>query len=319
MIREFHPEDIQSVCAVLNGCLDPDSGVTISSKGFRRTVLNSEEWSKARAFVAIQNDQIKGFAAVVLAESSACVAFLHVHPLSRRLGIGSKLLRRVEAVSEENGRTALLVGGYALGSPFHGVDARDTQTAVFLLKRGYDENFRQATRQLQLPAADTEGNAGRQNDSEYKIRIVTESDTDYASIRKRIVALCQRCEPGASVFATIYEGERVDENNAYIAVVFDGQSLIGFAGFAPFQDLGIGYEAYPQWGPILVCPNHRNQGIGRSLLVMSLTKMADLGCDRAVLVGVDSGPAAHLYKSSGFETVASWVEYRKQLGEGSKI
>lgn len=312
MIREFHTEDAESVCAVLNACWRPDSQIPISPEGFRRVVLSSPEWRNTHAFVGVQQERINGFAAVVTAGNCARVAFLHVHPASRGQGIGHGLLRQIEATAAEHGCPVLSVGGYALHSPFHGAKAGDADTDSFLRHRGCQPRFRQATRVLQLPTAILQGRESGYDRRGYDIQIVEAADVDYPAARRGVVALCHQCEAPARAFASCYVGAQVDKSNTYFAAAFHGQSLVGFVGFVPFRGVGIGYEAHPQWGPILVHPRHRNQGIGRSLLLTSLAAMRDLGCDRAVLVGVIDGPASHLYGSIGFQTVVEWVEYWKQ-------
>jgi GNAT superfamily N-acetyltransferase len=316
VIRAFQIGDVAAVCDVLNACSASEWAVAILPEAFRKIVLNSGEWGKANAYVGVHNKQVCGFGAVVLDGQCARIPYLHVHPAFRRRGIGDSLLREVETYCDTHGCASLSFGGFALRSPFHGADARDSETVSFLLRRGYVEHSRAATRVLRLPPSSLAEQDAKPRSSTHRFEIASESHSDYWAIRSGVVDLCHHSEPLFAVFANAYEGREVRRENAHIAAAMQGRSLVGLAGLVPFRDAGIGYEAYPLFGPLLVHPAHRGRGIGRTLLKMSLARMSELGCERVVLGGTGvAGPAAHLYESVGFEIVVNWVEYWKQKAE----
>lgn len=306
-------QDTAAVCGVLDACFAPEWTAPIRPDVFRRVLRNSPEWDEAKVHVGVLDGHVCGFGAVVITEGSARIPYLHVHPEFRGRGVGNELLQDIELFCDGHDCTDLSLGGFTLQSPFHGVDARDSEAASFLQRRGYSEHFRAATRAMRLPSSSLESHDAEHRNSRYRFDLVSDSHPDYWDIRNGSVDLCRHVESIFAVFAKTYEGRQVHKDNAYIAAARKGLCVVGFAGFLPFQDAGIGYDAYPQWGPLLVHPGHRGQGIARRLLRISLARMAELGCERVVLGGTGvTGPAAHLYESVGFETVVNWIEYWKE-------
>lgn len=313
MIRTFQRDHAAAVCGILNACFRSGEAAPIQPDVFLRVLQDSPEWVEAKVDVALCNGHVCGFGAAVISGGNARIPYLHVHPQWRRRGAGSELLQGIESFCDDRGCTSLSLGGFALRSPFHGVDARDSESASFLQHRGYAEHFRAATRAMRLPSSSLESHdAGRQH-SGYQFDVVSDSHPEYREIRQGVLDLCRHAEPMFAAFAETYDGQQVHRDNTHIAAARRGRSVVGFAGFVPVQNAGIGHEAHPQWGSLLVHPDHRGQGIGRKLLRVSLLKMAELGCKRVVLGGTGvAGPAAHLYESVGFETVVCWIECWKQ-------
>lgn len=316
MVRDFRMQDAAEVCSILHACSASRWAAPIPPDAFRRALRSSPEWGEANGYISEMDGQVRGFGAVTVCGGDARIPYLHVHPGYRGRGIGGELLQQIEAFCEERGCASLSLGGFALRSPFHGVDARDSGAASFLKRRGYSEHFRAATRILQLPLCSSGIQDMGCRSTVYRFDLVSDSQPHYWEIRRGLVDLCHDAESRFAVFARTYDGRQIHKENAHIAAARQDQRVIGFAGFVPFQDVGIGYEAYPQWGPLLVHPSHRGEGIARRLLQMSLAEMAQLGCERAVVGGTGvAGPAAHLYESVGFETVVNWIEYWKEREE----
>jgi len=313
MIRPFHPDDIDHVSRVLTSCLDPIRSKPITSDGFRRAVMQCEDWKDTHACVAENEGQVVGFAAGVSGDVTVRVPYLHVEPEYRGCRIGTQLIEKIEDLAAER-ESCVTLGGFVLRSPFHGVDAADSTSIAFFENRGYRQEFTATTRVLDLSKMQSNEMVACSGQKDHSCMTVSDAEPDYWRCRRDVVDLCSCCEAPFHSFAGTYEGDDLTPNNAHIAAARDDESLVGFAGFVPFEDVGLGYEAYPQWGPFLVHPGHRSRGIGRQLLTLSLAKMAELGCETAVLggVGVD-GPAAHLYEALGFTTVITWLQFQKDL------
>jgi GNAT superfamily N-acetyltransferase len=317
MIRQFRETDIESICGVLNACY-PNVPKDISVDTFRRKVLASEQWGTVHAYSAVSRSQVRGFAAAIPEGTHMQLAYLQVHPESRKQGIGGALLEKIEDVAKRGHCTEIGMPGFRLGSPFHGVVAQDDESNEFFIRREYSEQFRTKTRVLKLEGMNLTG-LSRVITADYRFDIVSTSDSAYWSVRRAVAQLCSQCEPIFAQFSRLYVGNSVEKYNSYIAVAFHGLDVVGFCGFVPYPDFGMAYEAHPQWGPFLVHPDYRNRGIGRRLLNLSLSAMAELGCSTIVLSGAVDGPAAHLYETFGFKTVVEWVQYQKKLRSESAM
>jgi len=319
VIREFQRDDVEVVCRVLEACSTSKWPQSIPSEHFVSVVLGSPEWVAAKAYVGVCDGRVRAFGAVVAEAEGSRIPYFHVHPQFRRRGLGGEMLQAIEMFLKSRDGGGVSVRGPALGTPFHGVDAEDPESASFFLHRGFVEQFRAATRVLKLSELRVQNDADFSRPHGYTFDVLSESCPTYWKARESIVGLCHQCEPLFLVFSNSYDGGLINKFNAHLAIAAHGEALVGFAGFVPEGNAGIGYEAAPQWGPFLVHPSHRGRGVGRELLVLSLREMTRLGCETVVLggTGVD-GPAVHLYESLGFKTVLTWVQFRKDLQEQIK-
>jgi N-acetylglutamate synthase-like GNAT family acetyltransferase len=110
-IRKFKDEDAQAVCKIINKC-DKE----IASKDYSKKIIN---WwikkltpdyiinkSKNRVcYVACLNDKVVGYISLDGNE----IKKLHVNPKYHRIGIGTKLIQRIEYLSIKNRINKLIV------------------------------------------------------------------------------------------------------------------------------------------------------------------------------------------------------------------
>jgi GNAT superfamily N-acetyltransferase len=80
---------------------------------------------------------LEGVASGVVRGNRGWVKFLAVHPRSQHRGLGTRLLRQVEAYCREHGAHSIEVGNSAPYFVSPGVDVRVTEAVCFFQQRGY--------------------------------------------------------------------------------------------------------------------------------------------------------------------------------------
>jgi ribosomal protein S18 acetylase RimI-like enzyme len=104
---------------------------------------------------------------------------------------------------------------------------------------------------------------------------------------------------------TVLIAERKGEVVGYAFAGMEGNDYMALRGPA-----GVVYD-------LVVDPDHRRQGIGRTLLAAALDAVASLGAPRAVLFTADKNHVAQaLFDKTGFRR--TMVEMTLELGGGSR-
>lgn len=311
-VRPFEHADIDRVCSVLAACAPDEWQDLLRADRFRDVVLRADDWRSARAFAGEVDGTVEGFAALVPEDGHAFVAYLHVRPARRGLGLGARLLDALEEAATELGCVGISTCGYPTISPFFGVDAADSRSTRFFERRGYRERSRSLHRRLRLDAtraadARPAGVAG------YRLSLVRSGDADYWAARRGIVRLCAEGEAEWAGFAATYGGRAVDVANAAMAVAWSDDRLIGFCGFVPGERPRLGYEGQPQCGPLLVHPDHRGRGIASALHQLALAALGESGCATASLGSDAEAAVVRIHDRLGFETIKTWVQFERSL------
>ena len=99
MIRDMQPEDVDALVAIEKACF---------AAGYADKMMSAEDFAEvlddpdAALFCAIEDDQVAGYAFLLLEDDAANFDSLAVSPSHQGKGIGEKLFRHVERYCEDN-------------------------------------------------------------------------------------------------------------------------------------------------------------------------------------------------------------------------
>jgi GNAT superfamily N-acetyltransferase len=221
---------------------------------------------------------LEGVGAGVIRGDSGWVKLLAVHPMSRRRGIGSLLLDRIESFCRENGARTIEMGTSAPYYVVPGVDVRLMEAIALLNGRGYEqcgEAFNLTVSLRDLPDPPLDVHLADELDLEAIRPWVNDHFPNWINELERGVAL-GRC--------LVHEG-------------------LGFACHDVNRD---GW-----FGPIATKPGLEGAGIGSATLLGALHAMRNKGYERADIAWAQ---AADFYgKAVGARVSRVFWWYRKTL------
>jgi ribosomal-protein-alanine N-acetyltransferase len=143
-----------------------------------------------------------------------------------------------------------------------------------------------------------------------RIRLATKDDV------RGILAVQQRSPEAARWIASDYERLLEDPGGKVLVAelpTMDPPKILGFAAFHRVID-------EVELRNMAVDPDHREQGIGRALLVAARDRMLMAGAKRMFLeVRASNKPAQSLYYSLGFAIISLRKDYYRDPPEGALV
>ena len=228
--------------------------------------------------LGIYNTGLTGVAAGVVRGARGWVKLLGVHPMSRRRGVGSLLLDRLESFCREQGATTIEIGTSAPYYVVPGVDVRLMEGIALLNRCGYErsgEAFNLTVSLRDLP--------------EPPLPVRRADSRDLRAIR---------------LWVSEHFANWINELERGVAL---GHCVV-------HEDLGfscydVNRDAW--FGPIATKPGYGGSGIGSATLLGALRAMRDLGYERADIAWAQ---AADFYgKTVGARVDRVFWWYRKTL------
>jgi mycothiol synthase len=305
-IRPFEPDDLGPVVSLISRSLTADP---IASSVFVRKVLLDPNFDARGALVAV-DERVVGFVLGIARKvplsdqlpdlGKGWITLMAVDAQRQRSGIGSELLRQVEAYLIESGAKSIGVSPYAPNYFTPGVDVNAYPGAVeFFLRRGYAEVYRPLSMDTSLLGLRTpEWVAEKEN------RLASEGVLVLRYEPRHILPVLdfmRREFPGdweryaRDKMLAIALGLTSDQ----MFVAEDGRKVVGFAQ----------HEA-ERFGPFGSAAEERGRGIGAVLLFKCLQSMRARGFHNAWFLWTDD-KTAKLYREAGFVETRRYAVLRK--------
>lgn len=315
-IRDYHDEDLDGICAVINAATRADGDPSVLSEADLRTMLGS---SQDTPHLDPKQDwlvvQVPGVGVVAYAEGT-----LHgqkgkwfyrtrcfVQPDFRRRGIGRALLERQWKRVEE--LAAQLGGKVSMGAR-----VLDTQQDAQALFKAFSMRrmryFFTMRRDMTVPLPPFELPPGlelRRWDERRDERAV------WAAAEEAFVDHWGYQPLSWETFEHRVRSGQIRPESSFIAWAGDEVAGGSLNRFRP-PDPATTPPAEPGWVcTLFVRRPWRRQGLGRALLLASLAHARQVGHD-SVFLNVDAASltgAVHLYESAGFTVIARRVVYQR--------
>lgn len=312
MIYENYSQKYEAqVIALWNRCCVFDA---IEERKFRRQALFDDNFDPNLAWVALEGDQVMGFAYGTkrkfpylergLEPQRGWVNVIFVDPQARRQGVAGEMLSRIEGSLAEAGSRTITLGAYSPSYFFAGVDPENYPEAVsFFEGRGYvagDTHYSMGKNLhgFRVPSQTEERRAGLEGRG---YRFVP---FDYSRALE-VLDFLQR-ELGAGWKRNALISMRENTAPDLMLLVIDPQGdICGWCMRA--------IDGNPmRFGPIGVAAKERNNGIGSVLLDLYCFEMSRRGIYRMYFITTDE-PGRRYYARHGLEVIRCFVDYRKDL------
>jgi len=273
-IRELSESDLPTVRGLANRCLSRD---TITDASIRRITFGDPNFSTSLTAVATEGKKTVGFMLgakrirspeeVVDAQKDiGWIKLLCVSEESRRKGIASLMLRKLEEGFRSDGVASIRLCDYPGWTLFSGVDLMYEDAIAFLQARGFRK-------------------AGETVDYEIDLldfhvpRTVSATKLDGVTVRKARIDERERFSKWAKEVFSPFWGYEVSEAFEFpqpkLWVAEEGSRVLGFSVYSALE---------PHWfGPIGVDAEFRKKGLGSVLLFNCLTSMREEGQRLAVI------------------------------------
>jgi mycothiol synthase len=236
----------------------------------RRKTLADPDYDPALMLVAQSAGEATGFVSGVARQGQGWIKALVVRPDRQRQGVGSALLRAVEARLALLGVAQVTFGWAPLNYFTPGVDVRLTAAAVFLEQHGYC--------------------TGRVSRINMDVSL-TGCDLDTRQVEERLVAkgiTFARARPADEAAAgRLAEAEGQPDWRAEGGEAYRNQPVSQFVAHLAGQVCGFGVHSVSgpgEFGPLLTANGLRGQGIGQVLLKRCLADLQRQGYRRAEIV-----------------------------------
>lgn len=219
----------------------------------------------------------------------------------RRLGVGSRLLQRLEEFWIERDVTTIQVGPWVPPYLAPGIDeSMYAGTIAFLESQGFTAGAKPVSMRALLtgyqPAADVPDIAAKLDSEDVSIRPAIAEDAT------ELIAFAQEHFPHWESYVRGALRSTVTATDiATLHVAFDGETVIGFA-----------MTHGERFGPFGVNSSYRGRGIGAVLLSQALVAMRAANVHLAYFLWT-SDQTARLYNRHGFEIVRRFTMMSKQL------
>lgn len=309
-IRPFASEDIRPIVELLNRCLTSDP---ITLEVFQKKVLLDRNFETDGAPVACDGEKIVGFALGLTRRypledaepdsDRAWITLIAVDEGSRRRGIGSQLLQRLELFFASRGCKVVFVSPYSPNYFTPGVDVEAYPEALaFFKSAGYEEAYRPLAMDANLVHLKIPEQVIRQA---HALRESVTVEPYRPELALGLMDFLRREFPGdwqrvvREAAAGIAAGERRPDS---LWVAHESGCVIGFCQ----------HDRFGRFGPFGVAESERGRGIGVLLLFNCLQAMRANGLHNAWFMWTDDR-AARLYSRAGFVETRRFAVLKKDL------
>jgi mycothiol synthase len=245
--------------------------------------------------LALVDDSLAGFAVAVVRETGATkrayLKLFAVAPSAQRQGLATRLLREIEHQAASLGATELRLGEGAPNYLTPGVDSRYAAAIAWAEKNGFSkvgETCNQVADLREPPEQVTAASLPLVRCTREHEPSLTELLDNYWPSWKGEVGVALRNTP-----PTVF-------------VALDNDRVVGFAAYDA-NNLGTGW-----FGPMGVDEQLQGRGVGRALLVETLTDMRGAGYTEAIIPWV--GPVEFYRRHVGAEISRTFYRFAKPIG-----
>lgn len=311
-IRPFRPQDYTPVVSLWNRCLTKDP---ITEDRFWKFYLLDANFDPKGALIAEANGTVVGFLQAMvrkfpmgslgLEPTRGWITTFFVDPAWRRQGIGSALLEAGLAFLRENGRTDVMVNGYAPYYIAPGVDVDYVDGLHFLEKHGFAKLVSAVAMGMRLegvrmPEQVRERQAALAAEG-YEVRMFRREDT------LPLLAFCE--EHFAHWTTSILDG--LQHGDEEILLALQGGEIVGFTQWEnTYTDPPAGAQG--RFGPFGVRPDQRNNGLGSVIFYNLVERVAGNGA-HYLWFGWAGGRNLHFYERVGCKVTRTYNLYKRQV------
>lgn len=315
-VDRYRPGDEAAILGIWRHALPGDA---IDEATFAARVLADVNFEDDGILVARQDDQPVGFALAVvrrvpmapdagLDPGTAWLFAFGVDPASQARGAGRALVDAAEAFARARGRRRMVVSGYPPGYVWPGVDRAAYPAAAALLEaRGYTV--------VEEAIAMDRSLVGHRTPADVAALEARLAKAGYAFgplSPRHVRGLFDMTSRSFGADWTRACREAVARQLPWdrILVCTRGDAVCGFAMVGA-------YDTLPErFGPFGVDPALRGLGLGKVLLYRAMADLAARGHHSTWFLWSETeGPAATLYRRTGFTPTRTFTVYEKDLGE----
>jgi len=264
-------------------------------------IFGDERYDSQSTLVEEQNGKIIGFIDGVYEKrekgSQGWIKLLAVHPEHRQKGVGSVLLKKVEAYLIKFGIEYVTIMDSAPNYYMPGLDFRYTEGNCFLLKNGYEKTGEN----INLIADIGPGQFNVDSDIKRLSKegvIIKRADKNN---KEAVIKFLTQAFP--SWLGEVNETFKNNLVSLYISIIDD--KVVGFSAYDG-NNRGIGW-----FGPMGVLPVMRGKGIGAILCELCLRDIALQGHKQSIIPWV--GPVRFYSKVCNSRIDRLFWTYRKNL------
>ena len=309
----MRPDDAEEVALLLDACFEIDGGYRTSEAEVREEFEAASDDDPIDTVAAVENSgTIQAMAWCSIPASSGVkwrvLPWVEVHPASRSTGLEDRLFDWVEA------RASMRLSRYADDLPrvFRNTvyDWRHDRIAL-LERRGYVRSryFEEMARPLTMPLPEVEFPAG------VRVEVWSPAVAEVArGVHNDAFADHWGSVPWSAERWAGFQGESLLTDASFVA--YEGADAVGYlmAAHYPhdFEDRGRTEAWIEGLGTVT---SHRGQGIGSSLIAVTMRRFAERGYEYAC-IGVDSenpSGAHRMYARLGFEVERREIVFVKEF------
>lgn len=296
----------------------------LSEEEFNRHLFNSSSFANEGTFVALDGEQVVGFASAVVRASDDnnpnASGYIHTFIVKkeyRRQGIGSKLLELVENYIKEKGRKSsrfVFLGGvnwpwyipYTQKHEHPGMPAvrMNSDFYLFLYHHGYFVNSIHEGFHLPLAEYEMPENVVKKMEENAKNGLVVElydPNKHYG-----IEEFCEVINNPGFAHSIRYNLKR-EQPYPFLVAAHDNK-VVGWTGSMYTEATGRGHL-----DGIVVDPNERGGGLGKGLFCNLCYWLKNHGASyMTFFTGIDN-PARYIYLSAGFKIAQSFADMKKNF------
>ncbi|WP_442481901.1 GNAT family N-acetyltransferase [Aeoliella sp. SH292] len=245
--------------------------------------------------LAVVDDSLTGFAVAIVRDAGgvrrAYLKLLAVSSRTQRQGLATRLLKEIEQHAASLGATELRLGEGAPNYLTPGVDARYAAAIAWAEKNGFSkvgETCNQVADLRDLPENVPAASLPIVRcDHEHQPSLFALLDNYWPSWKGEVGVALRNTPP------TVF-------------VALDNDRVVGFAAYDA-NNLGTGW-----FGPMGVDERLQGRGVGRALLVETLTAMRSAGYTQAIIPWV--GPVEFYRRHVGAEISRTFYRFAKPIG-----
>lgn len=263
----------------------------------RRKTLGDPAYDPELMLAAGSQRQPAGFVIGVMREGQGWIKALLVRPDRQRQGVGSELLRAVEARFSEQGVSRVTFGWAPLSYITPGVDVRFTAAAVFLESHGYSTDRTTRVNQDVTLAGQDFGTDRAEK------RLSNEGITVERARLEDVEAVGQLAETEGNAMWRDESGQAYQNDPVSMFVARQGSEVCGFAVHS--------VSGPGEFGPMLTAASRRGQGIGAVLLKHCLADLQRQGYRHAEIIW--AGPISFYAQAVKARLGRVFWEWKKSL------
>ena len=298
--RSLEPDDLSEVAALLDACLDHDD---VSVDWVREKTVLDPDYDPLLTLCAFDAGALVGFAQGVVREAEpaprGCIKWFATTPASRRRGVATALLDRVERVMRRQGVQQVCVAALPPNYTMPGIDPRYTEACAFLERRGYVRTGEAFNMTCDLTSSDWATGPDEERLGSLGIDIRRAERSDLPGVRDHV--LCHYPGWVREVAACFLRAPI----SLHIAVARADSRVVGFAAYDA-NNVGMGW-----FGPMGTDPAWRAHGIGSVLLRRCLADQLAQGHERAIIPWV--GPFGFYRRQCGAVVSRTFWQMEKRL------